>query len=357
MKRFIMICMSIVFCNNALSMKLATIKIVYEPALLQVLDLRDIRSKDEASKADRFKTMAAAFPLDAAIKRIKRLDNPQVVLWFTNYFGKVTKRTLRWYKGSLMSKLPATFWLTDLKAWSLLSAGEDELAMLTLVKKLKAEGQLTPQECPLLGDSSCVVDEALNAVPGYRVLASKSFFTWLLEVKDMSLVSDEACNALCKDIRRSDSLPFSLSQMGYRPKLLERIVPRYQKNMLEVEFSLIYPVLQFLEGMFYAACIIESNLQALERGENLSLVFLLPNKEFTYFVVPQEDACFQYFQEGIQKIVARYSERIKGTITIIMEPFAYGKDLYDGPYKLGGGLINSKNAFLSELQKNDEPDK
>lgn len=362
------------FCNKASCMDAPTVntitrttantegpslKITYESSLplLVTEGIRDVRSMEEKAREMLFQRMAALLPREGALGRINRIQNPQVILWFTNYFGKVSKATLAWYRENIMSKVPkSTFWLTDLKAWRLLSTGKNELRG-ALVDRLMAGQQLNPAECPLLCEStSDMVDVAINRIPSYKLLSSKAFFEWLLAVKDQSLLPDEICIKLRRNNPLESSLPCSLSALGYRPELLNRSLDLFQNeqkiNMLDIEFSLIYPILQYLEGIYYAALIIEANMLQLLEGKDISIVLLLPNKEFTYFAVPEEQECFGSFQEGIQKAIAHYKGQIWGSITISIEPFAYGNDFYDAPYQLTtGGLYRRKTDFLAALQK------
>src|SRR5207248_2657647 len=116
----------------------------------------------------------------------------------------------------------------------------------------------------------------------YQSLSSKSFFEWLLKIKDASILSDTVAEQLCRDKPREDSLPYSLSQMGYEPPLLNRELKQLGcQNILKVNFSLIYPILQYLEGVYYVTKIAQSIPE-----EDKEIVLLLPNKEFTYYLDP-----------------------------------------------------------------------
>lgn len=361
MKRLLIFIISTVFCNAIFGMEkiapLCEIKgDLQAMSILLQAGIREARSKSATEKQSLFEKTKESFPLKLAIARVNEIKNPQVILWFSNYFGGVKKAQLEWNKTNLFKTMPnATFWLTDLKAWGFLSVDAKQLGVIYkgLVTKLKSEGQLSEAECPLLTQSSSVVDNDITKSQMYRLLASKSFFKWLLEVEDMELINDDTCNRLCKDLPREESLPYSLAEMGFKPKLLNRSLVRYagkeKTNMLDVEFSLIYPVLQYLEGIYYATRIIESKLP-IAPGEEVSVVFLLPNKEFAYYAVPDENVCFQLFKEGIEKALAKYKNQIQGKISIFIEPFAYGDNFYDAPYYLGNKPLK-KQKFLMELQK------
>ena len=321
--------------------------------ILLASGIRDVRTMEEKQKQLLFQRMGKLLPSECALARISNIANPQIILWFTNYFGKVSKATLAWYKKNVLTELPkATFWLADLKAWRFLSTGKNELKG-PLVDRLLAGQQLSPKECPLINEtSSDVLDASVNDLPCYKLLSSKTFFEWLLTVKDRSILPDTICKRLRRAERLESSLPVSLSQMGYKPELLNRVLEGENTNLLDVEFSLIYPILQYLEGIYYAVQIAESKKRDLQQGKDVAIVFLLPNKEFTYFAVPGENDCFIAFQEAIQKALTLEDGPIAATATICIEPFAYGNDFYDAPYRLtSGGLYRRKNDFLSALQK------
>lgn len=327
----------------------------YADSIPQVqANLMHIRSMPDGEKEALFKKMPTYFPLVKAIEQVNKVDSPQVVLWFTSYFGCVSSKAFAWNKENIFKQLPkATFWLTDLKAWQFLSVDAEQLAKNcpALVEKMK-QGKVTPQECPLVDKSSSdVLDESVSKIGAYRLLSSQAFFKWLMSVKEKSILSDDVANRLCKDKRRPDTLPYSLSTMGFRPALLNRTLDRYKTmntaNMLEVDFSLVYPVLQYLEGVYYAAEIIKSNAQS-NSSKVPQVVFLLHNKEFAFYLVDGEKVPFQNFKESVTKVLKQEGNPLVQAATIQFMPFAYGKGFYDAPYKLGGKRLSQK-AFLTQL--------
>jgi len=413
MKRFLTIVMNILFCTAVFGMDVPLEKVMNEElpvfacemkgeieAMKCLLDLgaRGARGVEGEAKALLQAKMKEFFSLDKAIARVQSLDNPQVVLWFANYFGGLPKETLRYYKKEVFNTIPnATFWLADLKAWGFLVVDPAQLEQNypALVAKLRGDGQfkgkLEEGECPLLVQASSVVNAEIplpeskcllltrssnvleNGVKAtqkycplkYRPLVSNSFFRWLQTVDDEMVLPVEVCNALRK-IKRSETvkrLPSSLRSLGFRAKLLDRMLPAWINtekpemnkpavNMLDVEFYLVYPLLQYLEGIYLAACLIESKLP-IQAGQEASIVFLLPNKEFVYYMIPGEATPFMYFIEGVKRVIAQFKDRIKGTIAIRIEPFAYGDDLQDAPYRALGQRINTKKTFLNELKKTE----
>lgn len=333
-------------------------RLLEEEAATRVRSPKEVESKDlEQEASDPFQKLAGNFPLDRAINRIKAIKNAQVVLWFTNYFGKVSKKSLQWYKENILDTSPqSTFWLTDLYAWNYLSAWASELRG-PMAERLKKGEQLPANECPMLSQSSNIfVENDVSITANYKLLSSKAFFRWLLTVKDTALVSDDTCNKLCRDTPYNNVIACSLNNLGYRPTLLNRTVERYKgknaSNLLTVENSLMYPVLQYLEGIYYAFFIIESNLELLEAGEAVSIVLLLPNREYIWFAVPQDNNdWFARFLQGVQRAIAQYGSRIRGSITIYLEPFAYGTSSGDAPYKIPGATIGTNIGLIAALTK------
>lgn len=367
MKRTFFIYLLFVICygysmDNPQQSKL-TISITANPAVAQISieDLRAVRSKSAEEKEKLLKQVKEYFPLEATIKNINAKQNPQIILWFSNYFGSVMEKTLNWYKDNVFSKIPkGNFWLTDLKAWACLSVDKNQLrqtygplvAKIDKIQEAKVSNapfralQLLPSECPLTTKSSDVLDEELNKTERYRLLSSKKFFQWLLEQKNDALINSALCNALCKDYPREDSLRCSLTDLGYQPELFKKTIEKLKDKpaMFDVDFSLVYPVLQYLEGIYYASTIIEQT-------DSQEIVFMLPNKEFTYYMVPGEKEYFGNFVQGVRDTLNKSSAKIKGRkVNISFEPFAYGQDFYDAPYKFSGNRLK-KNSLLEKLPK------
>ncbi|CAN5172243.1 hypothetical protein BH09DEP1_BH09DEP1_0420 [soil metagenome] len=306
----------LIFCLITTAMEQPANKkslVAINPAVkaLPIEDLRNVRlEKNSEKKAKLFELMLQVIPLTNAISTIQSLPNPQIIVWFSNYFGSVMELTCDWYNQNLFSKLPkATFWLTDLKAWAFLSVDKEQLKKIysklaTRIETIQTDKTKTQplnlSECPLITKSSDVLDEEVNIkTKRYKLLSSKVFFNWLLKTTDTNLISDQLCNALVKEYPRDDGMRFSLADIGYKPAVLNKKCSKLANNqtLLEADFSLVYPILQYLEGIYYASKVIEAS----NTGENTSVVFLLPNKEFTYYLLPGEKEYFQNFSQGIQR--------------------------------------------------------
>lgn len=330
-------------------------------SLLPIEELRNVRSKSSEEKEKLFDLMRQTVPLSRAISTIKKLPNPQVIIWFSNYFGSVMEKTVDWYTQNLFSKLPnATFWLTDLKAWAFLSVDKEQLkktyaALVTRIEALQTDKMnaksLTLSECPLTSKSSDVLDEEINTkTKRFKLLSSKAFFNWLLKANDNGIVTDQLCSALVKEYPRNESMRFSLADIGYKPAMLNKTCSKLPNNqtLVEADFSLIYPILQYLEGIYYASQVLATN-----PSESKSVVFLLPNKEFTYYLLPGQKEYFQNFSQGIQ-LVAADALKKNPQATVSFEPFTYGADFYDAPYKFNGARLK-KSALLQKLNAQEQP--
>jgi hypothetical protein len=348
------------------------VSICCDPAIsaIPIEDLRTVRSKSAQDKEALFEKMKVFFPIEKAITELQKLENPQVIVWFTNYFGSVMSKTLAWYTQNLFSRVKnGTFWLTDLKAWSFLSVDKEQLqktypelvSRINALQEAKTSGKdisssvIPLSECPLVTKASDVVNETLNTTTRYRSLSSKEFFNWLLQQnKEASLVNSELCNQLCKDYPREDSLHFSLSDIGYKPELLNKVLEKLNnKTLVDVDFSMTYPILQYLEGIYYASEVIKQYAKANPAQKECSIVLMLPNKEFTYYTLPAEKEYFENFCKGVQVAALQYNNPqnpIKATIRFA--PFAYGSDFYDAPYKFSGGKM-TKNALLKALNNQE----
>lgn len=326
-------------------------------------DLQNVRRKTDAEKWQLMKLMQEQFPLEKAVIKMSTLVNPQIIIWFSNYFGSVMKETVAWYKNYFFNPLPkATFWLTDLKAWALLSVEKRDLQKLPsyqpFIEKLEAFQRakestatcsipaLTEQECPLTTKHSDVLTQDIRT-SSFAVLCSQDFFKWLLALKDVTILEDALVSKFCKTYVRDESLRFSLRDISYCPTVLNRITSN-GVNILDLDFSLIFPLLQYLEGIYYAAKVIEDC--AGKEKNAVTVVFLLPNKEFTYYTSSDEKPLFSSFREGLRKVLCKKTENANIQVTIHFQPFAFGDDFYDAPYKCNGKRVASKEVLLNMLK-------
>ena len=140
-----------------------------------------------------------------------------------------------WYREAIFKELPsAAFWLTDLKAWALLSVEKEQLEKLTSYKKFFAKltalqeyqtkGGVKPEpmsagECPFTDKRCEVLDQNIDPTKKYNVVSAQDFFKWLLTVKDTAILNDEICNKLCKEYGVMGKFAFlNLRDINYCPK-------------------------------------------------------------------------------------------------------------------------------------------
>ena len=170
---------------------------------------------------------------------------------------------------------------------------------------------------PSVGSDSFLKERSFNKQ--YRGLTANNFFTWLknlpLSIKEMQGSLHETL--VRKDIR-AQSARFTLRNLGYCPDFLA------YNGLLDLDHTQIFPLLQYLEGIYYAYCIVED---CATRGDNAcNIVFLLPNKEFTYYVTPEEHHYFETFRNNLTVILNRMQPNLGAMqVTLFFQPFAYRK--------------------------------
>lgn len=324
--------------------------------------LFSVRNMNKEKRNNLFNEFKERFSLQRQLAYIEsKYYDPHIIVWFTDYFGRVGKKNIDWYKKQLFDKLPkATFWLVDLAAWGLLSATKSEIEKKypNIIETIANGEVLSEGVCPLLLHESNVVNKKINT-RRFKTLSSQSFFNWLLS-SDQSIVTDRECEQMCRDEIRQGSLNCSLAQLGYRPKALNRTLKRLGgKNMLDVDFSLIYPVLQYLEMVFYIKEVF-SRFEANDKMQMIndkmmlpndknSIVLLLPNKEISYFISPitHDKGETVYLKNQLNTLFNvlykhYFKEEKKVWLSVRLSPFAYGIGFYDGPYYAHGSNVKSK---------------
>lgn len=308
-----------------------------------------------------FKQMQALASIEKAVEQVNNYNKPEIVVWFSNYFGSMKDDSCAWYIKNIFTKVPkkAKFQLTDLTAWALFSVNKKQLKQNypSLIKTIetvqKNKTSIDSQECPLITSSSGSVDNDITHLERFRLLRSKDFFQWLLNIKNTALLSDDICNKLCKEssneIPDKDRLSFCLADIGYTPTLLNRSLSKLNnKTMVETDAAKINRLLQYWEGVFYAQKIV---LDAVQRKDKqCSIIFMLPNKEFTYYTIPEEQTLFENFKRSIETVLKESLPQGSDiAIDIRFQPFAYGSKFNDMPYKSNGKVLK-KNKLIELLR-------
>ncbi len=339
----------------------SSLTVAYDPCINKLKpyleELRSARTANEETQAQMFALFKELFPLEKAVATIAALNNPQVVIWFTNYFGSIMPSTALWYSTNLFNKIPqATFWLTDLRAWCFLAIDKKQLSQnySALIAKLDNNEQLKQEECPLTTKRSEVLAKVTCTKKRYRPLFSQDFFKALTnkteEFSLFELILDKA-DLLCKTQRREGRAPCSLQNLGYTSPLLDIVSTKLaRQTFLTADFTLIFRLLQYLEGLYYASNIIKDTLTNDPSAKECSIVFFIPNKEFTYYLVPQEQSLLSTFKQDLETVISTFSLPPGFRISVYFQPFAYytpqDNTLFASPYRAVGNPCNK-----SKLEK------
>lgn len=338
--------------------KKLAIEVAYDNAipLLPITALKNLRYLTDADKKELFLSFSQQFPVDAVKKKIEHSTcNPEIVLWFTDHFGQISRKNILWYRQNILEPLASsqsTFWFVDLAAWRFLSVKETELLKCTdfqiFLKKQNQGNYANLAKCSLVTDKAAVL-RIPNDLSSYAVLRSKDFFIWLSKLPfSIDDIDPLMVDLLIRKDLRSGSAHFSLRQLGYQPQFLDTWSKSLQQNLLDADNTQIFPLLQYLEGIYYALKIVD---HCSKRGdEKCNIIFLLPNKEFTYYMVPGEESPFKTFGRTIASfILKKNSIQQVSKIKISFYPFSYGKEFYDQPYE-EQGLLVSNDELITLLQ-------
>jgi hypothetical protein len=308
---------------------------------LSLNELKNARIKSEEEKRVLFKQLQDNCSVYNAVQELKKIRNPDILIWGSDYWGNIEQGCIDWYRRSFIGTnelQQAVFWIPDFKAWWFLSQTEKQLLINSksrpIAERLKNGESLQESESPLLTYMSDQLNpELFNGRDSrFKVLQSCDFFRWLCAKNGN--IADAASNiqeGLCRVDLREESLRFTLNQIGCKPSFLNCFSVALQKNICDADFSQIFPLLQFYEGLYFCEKIIQNALK--ENKSECTIVFLLPNKEICYYSTPHEERLFEAFEKEVITI--------KNTITtqplnifIHFIPFVYGNDIYAAPYRV-----------------------
>lgn len=315
--------------------------------------IKNLRIHTTAEKEKLFAEFAPPFPIEAAVKKIRTCSEPQVIIWFADHYGQVKRNGLLWYKQHVFDQLGrtgATFWLADLSAWRFLSLKEEALLQCPdylLFRESRNRGEVSNNSLTTAEAASL---QYMESPSPFSLLRSKDFFSWLnqLPFKIDSFDKTIADLLVRKDLR-SGAARFSLAELGYTPSFLNYQSPTIGENLLEADHTQIFPLLQYLEGIYYVLKIVE---QRTNKGhDECTIVFLLPNKEFTYYMVPREKKPFETFEKNIREMLFRQDSFKKmRKVMVCFYPFSYGQDFYDAPFEEKGPTTSS-SEFLKLVER------
>lgn len=347
----------VIFIYRQPQKKLA-IKVDYDHAILKfpLTTLKNLRYVTDKDKRKLFEVFSAQFPIDKVSKTIESNKNRHIVLWFADHFGNISKPSLLWHKEHILAPLKSaqtTFWLIDLAAWRFLSIKERELLKCydfqIFMEKREHEKDSKLEECPLTTDMAADLNIPHN-IPSFAVLRSNNFFKWLhglsFSIQD---INPTLANLLVRKVLRSGAARFSLRELGYQPQFLNSWSENMQQNLLDIENTQIFPLLQYLEGIYYVLKIVDHCLD--QNNEECNIVFLLANKEFTYYMIEGEKSPFETFRCSIESFILKLSlYQHVPKINIYFYPFSYGKGFYDQSFEEQGPAVTNKD--LITLLKN-----
>lgn len=334
-----------------------TVQVIYDDTIdgLPISVLKNLRNLNNDERKRLFIDVGFAKRFDIApiCTQIKKIQNPNILLWFTNHFGYVSQQGLNWYRTNIFEPLACThamFWLVDLAAWRFLSLKADKLLVcqdfIDFCEEKKRGVSLGFQECPLIRDRSIVLEQlAKSKSKRFNILHANDFFMWMHQLLySCAMVDKTIPDQLIKEGLRPGSAQFSLREIGYYPCFLDYSVKKMGKNILDCDNTQVFAFLQYIEGIYYTLKIID---HCITKGEKeCNIVFLLPNKEFTYYLVPGELLFFDTFRRHIEWFANQHMLRKNLKITIYFYPFAYGNTFYEQPYTQMGPVIDTIQAYL-----------
>lgn len=321
--------------------KRIAVEIVYDSAIAEmpIAKLKNARNFSEKEKEELFAWFSPLFAIEKATTMIKQnVVDPQIVLWFTDHYGQVPQCGAEWYKNQVMRPLAGTgakFWLTDLAAWRFLSLREAKLMNSPdFAACIMPDGVADFSKAgfnSLMNDTVVVLND-ISQLQGYGVLRANEFFRWLNQLRvTISELDRKGVDRIIRTELRSGAPSYSLRELGYSPLLLDVVSAKLNTNLLDANSTQIFPFLQFFEAVFYACKIAQ---QAEKEGKNeCSIVFLLPNKEFTYYLVEGDAALFETFREYVSSMLALNQEfRSLQRVKIYFYPFSYGTEIRAQPF-------------------------
>jgi hypothetical protein len=329
--------------KNAYTKNIVTVS--YDAGITELpLDqLKNLRYLTAQEKTQLFATLnlSQRFSIEKAVTLIQNLNQPYILLWFADHKGNLSTKGTQWNQENIFSRVPSgtQFALVDLAAWKYFS--------------LPASTRENPNNSLIRQSlfSECLLCKNLDCTDRYCMLRSSDFFVWLnqLNVK-INTVMPNTFQSLIRTDLRKDAVRFSLREIGYTATYLDVWSSKLQCNLLDADQTQIFPLLQYLEGTYYALNLIEKAIT--EDRQECNLVFLLPNKEFTYYLLENEHSYFQTFASDLMRI-AQVENRPLIPTTLYFIPFGFGTSFYDQPFEYGNETIKTKKELLINLNIKD----
>lgn len=321
-----------------------TVTIAYDRNIdaLPIKKLRNLRYLSDVQRKQLFHDLKfpELFNSEAVCKRItESSNNPHIILWFTDHYGRIPQTGFLWYKHEIVDRLSAikpTFWLVDLAAWRFLSLKEKIIAQDVDFREFKGKKEqgkdLLSTECPLIKEAGSYLKE--DPKKSYRVLKAQAFFAWLLQlpfsIQDMDA---HLIDRLVRNDLKEGAARFTLRNIGFKPLFLECT------TLLAQDHTQLFPLLQYLEGIYYVFCIVLDCVHQQRTG--CDVIFLLPNKEFTYYANTGE-LPFTHFGKNLEWLLRKMlPASCKVKVRLFFYPCAYGNDFYDQPFEENGPFLTT----------------
>jgi hypothetical protein len=320
--------------------------------------LKNLRRLSSSEKAELYESMqfSALFTSKDACNMILELDKPHIIMWFSNHTGNVCIKGSRWYRDNifipLADKKDIFYWLIDLTAWRYLSLKEAELVCYTDYHIFKNNnGTLSRDECPLVNDYARVL-EGINrdSCSNKEVIRSADFFRWLLGIQNMCDVIGDVAEILCRGDIREGAAHFTLEEIGFAPLCLHYYVAKVENTLLQLDQTQVFPFLQYLEMLYYIYSVALFCMRT-QNDDTCNIVLLIPNKEFTYYIVDGEGNVFENFRHSVEKIMKIYLPLDGKSFSIHLHilPFAYENDFYAGPFDDGDVFVDNSQYIKNIL--------
>ena len=328
--------------------KKVSVQVFYDANIeqLPIQRLKNLRYEDTQEKNKLFAhfTSINSFDIKNICPKLNSIPQPNIVLWFTNHKGTIPYAGLEWYKKNVFDTCSqdATFWLTDLSAWKFFSLQQQELnacsGFLQVMEDIHNKRDMSIEQCALTNIRSPLFAQAQAFGDRYKALVAQQFFIWLSTFAEPISIMHPSPLSLIRNDLRTNAAHFTLREIGYTVPLLNYYSCEHKKNLLDLDQTQIFSLLQYLEAIYYTLIIIDNDIA--QEKQNSTIVFLLPNKEFTYYLVENEKHFFQTFTENLLWFLKKKNrEHIK--VTLCFYPFSYGNSFYDQPYEEGGPVIKT----------------
>jgi len=254
---------------------------------------------------------------------ITAMDSPHIVLWYIGTYGP-KKEGIDFYRTQIIRKillraLKPTFHLVDLTAWAALKNPFCSISrtskLMQFIKKAKHPN--------IQGISSSDIIEQFASIQ-------------LKEVVDhfKKVLKRESLFRLSKEFSPT-GIPLSQIIQPQNTML---------NFLLDKDTNAVYAPLQYLEGCFLVSEIARKYIQ---KGENIQIVFALPNKEAEYYKDDQNS-----FAEDIRFLMSNQCKptgKAQVTIDIHFLSFKYGGLLKARPYNASGSVLSKEEFSLAKL--------